>query len=377
MGTEEEKIIVTALISDLNEFYGVGLDPSPKLERGVSTQVTPITKGRLILVGASHMVRLAKSLGPGVITLAYPGFKPSVAAVTHIVEKLGLLKLEKNDTVICDLLSNVAFMGTDEGGLPTEASRAEDGRFHIIGSLTTAPPSVIKKNLAMCTPLSESIGNAGTVLISPIPRYVYNRCCSNTTHVENLTDPDYDEEIGMGLEGIKRIIRNWATELLPNFALIDPTMLNDACDLGIKTRVTDTGSCPWDDDDPVHLSAEGYRDLAGHLREHVSSEHAIDEASVSGSDFSGGKRRAPDSVITTPVPKRGRGNRPIRVAGWLMGRPDYDSDRRRGNNARARADTAQHRQQRGFGHGSRGPHPGWRHGAGGRGRRGRRGRWWY
>jgi hypothetical protein len=74
MGTEEERTIVTALISDLNEFYGVGLDPFPLLERGVSTQVTAITKGRIVLVGASHMVRLAKCLGQGVITLAYPGF---------------------------------------------------------------------------------------------------------------------------------------------------------------------------------------------------------------------------------------------------------------------------------------------------------------
>jgi hypothetical protein len=66
----------------------------------------------------------------------------------------------------------------------------------------------------------------------------------------------------MGLEGIQRLICNWAVELMLDFKLIDPTMLNDACDLGIKTRVTNSGSCPWENDDPVHLSSEGYRDLA-------------------------------------------------------------------------------------------------------------------
>jgi hypothetical protein len=369
MGTEEERKIVTALISDLNEFYGVGLNPSPLLERGVPTQVTTITKGRIVLVGASHMVRLAKIFGQGVITLAYPGFRPNVSAIAQIVEKLESLKLDKNDTVIFDLISNVAFMGTDDGGLPTEASRAEDGRYHVTGSLTTAPPSVIKKNLAMCTPMGDAIGNAGTVLISPVPRYVYNRCCGNVTHVENLTDPDYDEEIGMGLEGIKRLIRNWATEFLLNFALIDPTMLNDACDLGIKTRVTNNGSCPWDDEDPVHLTSEGYRDLAGHIKEHVSSEFASEEASVSGSDISSGKRRAPESVVTAPAPKRGRGSRPPRVAGWLMGRLDHDRERWYGDHARARA---AHHPQRGSRHGEQGRYRGWRPGHGGRGRRGRK-----
>jgi hypothetical protein len=222
MGAEEERTIVTALISDLNEFYGVGLNPSPLLERGVPTQVTSITKGRIVLVGASHMVRRAKSLGQGVITLAYPGFRPNVSAIAQLVEKLDSLKLSKNDTVVLDLLSNVAFMGADDGGLPTEAIWAEDGRYHVIGSLTTAPPSVIKKNLALCTPMGEVLGNAGTVLVSPVPRYMYNRCCGNVTHVENLTDPDYDEELGMGLEGIKRLIWNWASKLLLNFELMIP-----------------------------------------------------------------------------------------------------------------------------------------------------------
>ncbi len=50
----------------------------------------------------------------------------------------------------------------------------------------------------------------------------------------------------MGLESIKRLIRNWAVELMLDFKLIDPTMLNDACDLRIKTRVTNSGSCPWE-----------------------------------------------------------------------------------------------------------------------------------
>ncbi len=104
--------------------------------------------------------------------------------------------------MLLDLLSNVAFMGTDESGLPTEAM-AEDGRYHVIGSLATVPPSVTKKNLAMRVPLVELLGLAGTVLISPVLRYIHNRCCGNEGHAENLTDPDLDEEIAMELEGIK------------------------------------------------------------------------------------------------------------------------------------------------------------------------------
>ncbi len=122
-------------------------------------------------------------------------------------------------------------------------------------------------------------------------------------HVESLTDPDYDEEIGMGLEGIKRLIRNWASELLLDFELIDHTMLNDACDLGVKMRVTNTGSCPWGEDDPVHLTTEEYSDLAGHIKDHVNAEPACDAASASGSDVSGNKRRARNLLSPGHLPR--------------------------------------------------------------------------
>jgi hypothetical protein len=275
------------------------------------------------------------------------------------VESLNSLKLTKNDTVVLDMLSNVAFMGTDDSGLPAETIQAEDGRYHVIVSLTTAPPSVIENNLAMCAPLGEHLGITGTVLISPVPRYTYNRCCDKEGHVENLTDPDFDEEIAMGLEGIKRLIHNWAVELMLDFELVDPTMLNDACDLGIKMRVTNSGSCPWEDDDPVHLSSEGYRDLAWVIRERAHAELACDGASVASSDISSNKRRAPKSVVTKPMAppsERGRGSKPPSVAGWLVGRLDPGGDQRRGS-VFVRAGHFLHRGGCHWGH--RPPHRGW------------------
>jgi hypothetical protein len=108
--------------------------------------------------------------------------------------------------------------------------------------------------------------------------------------------------------------------------------------------------------------------LAGHIKEHVSSELASDGASISGSEVSSGKRRAPESVVTrqpAPAPKRGRGSRPPRVAGWLMGRLDHD---REGVHGRAPARAANHLQH-GFRHGGRGRYRGWRSDHGGRGRK--------
>jgi hypothetical protein len=53
-----------------------------------------------------------------------------------------------------------------------------------------------------CAVLQEALIRTGIYLISPVPRCVYTKCCSNAPHIENFEDPKLDEEIVAGLEGI-------------------------------------------------------------------------------------------------------------------------------------------------------------------------------
>jgi hypothetical protein len=361
---DEEKIVF-ALIADLNGFYGINLDPNPSLERGVTTQGIDTAQGRTILVGASHMVRLADKLDQEAICLAFPGFKPRENLIQNLASRLRSLKLEKNDTVILDLLSNSTFMGTDGDGLPSEASRAEDGRYHVVGSLTVAPSSFTKKVLATCQPLCEELRKSGCILISPVPRYVHGKCCDDAGHIDNFDDADRDEEIAFGLEGVKKLLHTWATDNNLMYEVIDPTMLNDSCDLGIKTRVSNSGQQLWSADDPVHLTSEGYRDLADIILAHIRAAECEDFSSLHEASSSGSsnKRRLPEPVITRPRganPKRGRVGQLPKVADWLVGRFAVQDNRPGWHRGNTRSGW------RGSGGG-----PSWRSG----GRSGRRGRW--
>jgi hypothetical protein len=139
-----------------------------------------------------------------------------------------------------------------------------------------------------------------------------------------MTDPDMDDEIAMGLEGIKRLLRNWAFENLLDYDLIELTMLNDACDLGPKTRVMSSGASPWSDTDPVRLTPDGYKDLALIINKSVQ---AGDVVSVSGSDTEEACLGVHcDEGAGTPL-KRERGVTPARIAGWLVRRLDADHGR--------------------------------------------------
>jgi hypothetical protein len=267
--------------------------------------------------------------------------------IADIASKLAELKLGKKDTVVVDLLSNVVFMGTDGDGLPTEARRAEDGSYHVVGSLTIAPPSLIKKVLAGCSKIALALKETGTVLVSPIPRYVFSKCCNNPEHIENFEDSELDEEIVLGLEGVKKIMQNWAIEHDLCFDIIDPTMLVDPCDLGLRERTTSSGQRLWRQDDPVHLTTDGYRDIAHAIMESVVSGPAVVSASTTGSTAGSQKRKRAESVVTKPqqTPAKKTATAP-RTAGWLLGRLE--------NNANQRC--------RGFVSG----HGGWTRGRGGR-----------
>jgi hypothetical protein len=142
-------------------------------------------------------------------------------------------------------------------------------------------------------------------------------------------------------------------------------MLNDSCDLGIKTRVSNSGQQLWSDDDPVHLTSEGYWDLVDLIAAHIRANAYKDSMSEQevGSSSNSQKRRLPDPVITRPggtTPKRGRIVPPPRHAGWLVGRM-ADTGKKSG-------------WQRGH---ARGGWRGWRGGASWRpgDRRGKRGGW--
>jgi hypothetical protein len=324
---KEEETIVYALLDDINKLFGLGIDPRPSLERGCATQGTYTEKRRTVLVGASHMKRLSELLGQDTVTLAFSGFRPKEKMIAEISNKLVELNLTKDDTVILDLLSNSVFMGTDSSGLPTEALRAEDGSYHIVGSLAVAPASVTKKILAGCSTLAKVLKGTGTVLISPIPRCVYSKCCDNPDHVDNFEDSERDEEIVLGLQGVKKILHGWAMEHDLIYELIDPTQLSDPSDLGLRARTTVAGHGLWRRDDPIHLTAEAYGDLANAVKDTVLSGPVADSVSASGSDKEGRKRKVPESIVTRqPLQqhKKGRGSVPLRTAGWLLGRIEHE-----------------------------------------------------
>jgi hypothetical protein len=93
-------------------------------------------------------------------------------------------------------MSNTAYLGTDEDGLPIPAEKSvEDGRYHLNGDLQLAPPSAFKSTMKLVEKIITNTGGAKILLTVPLPRYVTAACCAETTHVSNRQDPEFFREI--------------------------------------------------------------------------------------------------------------------------------------------------------------------------------------
>jgi hypothetical protein len=196
---EEERAIVGSMLAELNEKFCVGLDPNPSLDRSTPPSLTVHNAGRTVFIGGSNLGRIAKAAaenGHMIVDLTVKGWIPKSGNIGKLCEKLKKLSLTEIDTVVIDSMSNSAFLGTDDDGLPIPAEKSEeDGRYHLSGDIQLAPPSAFKNTITLVDMIISNTGEAKIVLTVPLPRYVLVACCDDTSHVSNRQDPEFLREL--------------------------------------------------------------------------------------------------------------------------------------------------------------------------------------
>jgi hypothetical protein len=210
----------------------------------------------------------------------------------HIIHiSMKKLNLTEIDTVVIDSMSNTAFLGTDEDGLPIPAEKSvEDGRYHLNGDLQLAPPSAFKSTMKLVEKIISNVGGAKTLLTVPLPRYVLVACCDDTNHVSNHQDPDFFREIS-GSE--KSLTDAAAAGTLTS----DAKILNILEFFGpreslLQELATVDGTSIWADDG-VHLTSNATRVAATKLMARIAGGGETQEPAT--------KRARLESVIPVRV----------------------------------------------------------------------------
>ncbi len=170
-------------------------------------------------------------------------------------------------------------------------------------------------------PILREKGDAPCVIVPPIPRYLFARCCNEAGHCTNANSADYAETLLTGFLKLRNyLIRLLVTAGIKNFKVLD-ACCTTACatTANTKSRLTDLKNVTAKDG--IHYVAAGYQNLAARslscLRS-LLSEPPRQSKQVShfrrGFRSTRGSKRA---IATRHSHRRGRGgNKPLHARGF-------------------------------------------------------------
>ncbi len=141
-------------------------------------------------------------------------------------------------------------------------------------------------------PVFKVAKNFQCILLSPLPRYLWNRCCEDPAHIINSEEPGYAASMGTALRELNRSLRN----MIFMRKIKGVTMLNSLEALGLipsadaDTLSDDKGRiiALWGDD-PVHPTRAAYRELATKIAEKTAL--LLEEKPESDTDLGQKKRK--------------------------------------------------------------------------------------
>ena len=224
-----------------------------------------------------------------------------------IVNKLKSLTLSKQDAIIVDIFSSTVLMGSEEMGMPVPAFQTEPGRYHITGCLKIAPEVVLKKRFGTVRPVLEAAGEAVKVCLLPIPRFLKRPCCKDGGHVTNFMEDDFENILINAASTCRNIVSSEGEKAGLSLYTFDPvSAFGGGPRLTAKTSTA--GMSVWLEEDPIHLTASAYKDIACLVQNQA-------ELAVQGKPATG--RRRIDSIVTSQLSVAMPAV--LQVPGWISG----------------------------------------------------------
>ena len=129
----------------------------------------------------------------------------------------------EDSLVIFQLLDSSMYLArTEEGGL-APAKCGADGIYHVEGESTLAPKEFQCGIFQMIKPILEATGARPIILISPLPRFLLKGCCDSSSHIPNLSSPDYRRNLEDSIFDCCKNLKDFAFRLgLRNVRILGP-----------------------------------------------------------------------------------------------------------------------------------------------------------
>jgi lysophospholipase L1-like esterase len=228
-----------------------------------------------------------------------------------------LVQTEKNvqdgaTAFVFDILGNtsVRFEQFDgSSALPYKSG----GRFHLGGKTVVSSSDIFSKTTNAILPVLRAAKGKPCVIIPPLPRYLFARCCDDAGHCTNFDQSDFAQNLLSGFIQLRNLlIRTLVQKGLKNFKVLDTccvtsckTTANIAERLSEMKKVTAK--------DGIHFVATGYGKSAARATTSLVAMMAAprSEETKSTHFWRGFKSfhvsREPKISLPGPTKSRGRG----------------------------------------------------------------------
>ncbi len=84
--------------------------------------------------------------------------------------------------------------------------KGQDGRYHFPGTLTTINKETRPEHFLTLQPIFKAVNGFKTLVLSPLPRYLWARCCPDPGHIINSESPSFATDMGRATTSLKNMI---------------------------------------------------------------------------------------------------------------------------------------------------------------------------
>jgi hypothetical protein len=189
-----------------------------------------------------------------------PVIKPGwVATVENVAELAGTVKglVSTTSLFVFDLFGNSSIRFEQFDGTTALPFRS-NGKYHLGGKVVVAPPDTFKRVVENVIPVLKEKGTKPCVIIPPLPRYLFARCCSDKGHCSNMHEKDYQDVTMSGFIQLRsNLIWLLVASGLKNFKVMDSCCATN-CSLtaSVRERIVELRKVPAKDE--VHYIDAGY-----------------------------------------------------------------------------------------------------------------------
>jgi hypothetical protein len=307
------------MLQEIHENFRACQSPETYLARAAEKplQSEKKTEKRVLLVGASNLKHSVPHFAGTAMTFANITTVGWMATAEN-VKNLGALidsRSQETDAYVFDLLGNSSVRFEQADGT-TALPFKSNGRYHLGGDVVVTPPDIFSEVVKKVIPLLKSIGNKPSVIIPPLPRYLFARCCNDTDHCTNASGPYFCKTLLSGFTEMRNsLICQLVSSGLTNFRVMDICCTKE-CPVTACTEERIKGLRSVTAKDGVHFVNAGYKNLAGRCVDCLSKMFGK-EHEASGAEP--GKRGMPTSFFWRGFRSLCGSSRPKKSQGWTPG----------------------------------------------------------